>query len=100
MVEPRKLLQVPSPRLIAWAPPLSPCYEPSSPPDLDDAARILVLLRGTVVAQASSIVTIEYSTKLNTRSRRRAHESVDCILKNSDAFLRPIENLVVERREK
>jgi hypothetical protein len=59
-----------------------------------------VLLRGTAMAQAAGLVTIECPTKLDTRSCCRAHERVNCILKNAEAFRRAIEDLAVEGREK
>src|SRR6266851_8947137 len=63
-------------------------------------ARVLVRPRGTAVARGRRLVTVEYPAELDACARRRAHEGVDCVLKNSEAFERVFEVGVIERREK
>ncbi len=60
----------------------------------------VVLLGGTTVPPPSGLVTVEYSAEFDARSRRRAHESIDCVLKNSEAFGRAFEDCVIKRGEK
>src|SRR5260221_1376385 len=62
-------------------------------------ARVLVRPRGTAVAQGRRLVTAEYPAQFDARARRRAHEGVDCVLKNTEAFKRAFEDRVIERRE-
>ena len=63
-------------------------------------ASVVLLLGGTTMLPASGLVTVQYSAEFDARSRRRAHESIDCVLKNSEAFKRAFEDRVIERREK
>ncbi len=67
---------------------------------LGGPASVVLLLGGTTVPPPSGIVTVEYSAEFDARSRRRAHESIDCVLKNSEAFGRAFEDCVIKRGEK
>jgi hypothetical protein len=63
-------------------------------------AGILIRLRGITVARGHRLVTVADPAELDARSRRRAHEGIDCVLKNTEAFERAFEDRVIKRREK